>query len=588
MVDGKRINYGDIGVAGKDPLAGAGGMGVMSIGGAGAVQKKPGVGVPSIGELGPGLDMPDEKALSIDAPVSTNPVDITKSVPPVGAGFAEVDGKRIEYGDTGVAGKDPLAGAGGIGVMSIGGAGAVQKNPGVGVPSIGELGPGPDMPGGKALSIDATVSTNPVNITQSVPPVGAGFAEVDGKRIEYGDIGVAGKDPLAGAGGIGVMSIGGAGAPQKKPGVGVLSIGELGPGPDMPGGKALSIDAPLNISSAGLAKPTPSTGDAGTGTVGKGPVSDAEYREQVAQAVRVNAANGFAPTLEQIKTLGISNADVVNILSANNKKGQFDKQIVAMQTQQGVDQTGKKLENESKALTDDLEYKRSLLSIDTPLKTAQARNFQAEAEYRDWLRTPEGARQAGKELPADARMVGYLVDNGIAKDPKQAWSMLKTAKTDPVGVVSSLVGDMESRQQKLGILPTDPRYKDRDTMISEASDLVKRVQGQTLGEERGQPASKPKRNVAPLRDFFGRNSKRPMNELIVSAQRQGWNDEEIREVQRSGGQAPSSSQPQPTRSPTAAAKATLSGNGIVFQGKSYPLNPDGTVTIDGRKFRVQQ
>jgi len=35
------------------------------------------------------------------------------------------------------------------------------------------------------------------------------------------------------------------------------------------------------------------------------------------------------------------------------------------------------------------------------------------------------------------------------------------------------------------------------------------------------------------------------------------------------------------------AKAILSGNAVVVNGQSHPLNPDGTVTIGGRKYRVQ-
>jgi hypothetical protein len=32
----------------------------------------------------------------------------------------------------------------------------------------------------------------------------------------------------------------------------------------------------------------------------------------------------------------------------------------------------------------------------------------------------------------------------------------------------------------------------------------------------------------------------------------------------------------------------ISGNIVKYQGKTYSLNPDGTVTIDGRKYRVRQ
>lgn len=39
--------------------------------------------------------------------------------------------------------------------------------------------------------------------------------------------------------------------------------------------------------------------------------------------------------------------------------------------------------------------------------------------------------------------------------------------------------------------------------------------------------------------------------------------------------------------PQQPSKAMLSGNAVVVNGQSHPLNPDGTVSIDGRKYRVQ-
>lgn len=40
--------------------------------------------------------------------------------------------------------------------------------------------------------------------------------------------------------------------------------------------------------------------------------------------------------------------------------------------------------------------------------------------------------------------------------------------------------------------------------------------------------------------------------------------------------------------PSSANAATLSGNNVVVNGKAYPLNPDGTVSIDGKKFKVNK
>jgi hypothetical protein len=43
----------------------------------------------------------------------------------------------------------------------------------------------------------------------------------------------------------------------------------------------------------------------------------------------------------------------------------------------------------------------------------------------------------------------------------------------------------------------------------------------------------------------------------------------------------------PAQTQQQAGKAFLTGNQVTVNGQSYPLNPDGTVTISGRKYRVQ-
>ena len=62
--------------------------------------------------------------------------------------------------------------------------------------------------------------------------------------------------------------------------------------------------------------------------------SQATYRDQVADAVRQNAANGTAPTAEQRKTLGMSSGDVASLLAANNAGGRFTHNIATETTLQ--------------------------------------------------------------------------------------------------------------------------------------------------------------------------------------------------------------------------------------------------------------
>ena len=62
--------------------------------------------------------------------------------------------------------------------------------------------------------------------------------------------------------------------------------------------------------------------------------SRATYHDQVADAVRRNAANGMAPTAEQRKTLGMSSGDVASLLAANNEGGRFTHNIATETTLQ--------------------------------------------------------------------------------------------------------------------------------------------------------------------------------------------------------------------------------------------------------------
>jgi hypothetical protein len=60
---------------------------------------------------------------------------------------------------------------------------------------------------------------------------------------------------------------------------------------------------------------------------------DAKYKDEVAAATRINANNGLAPTNEQIKTLGLTTDQHMNLLNVGNKDGRFDKQIATLVTQ---------------------------------------------------------------------------------------------------------------------------------------------------------------------------------------------------------------------------------------------------------------
>ncbi len=100
-------------------------------------------------------------------------------------------------------------------------------------------------------------------------------------------------------------------------------------------------------------------------------------------------------------------------------------------------------------------------------------------ELQDFTAKKGGAGQ----MPADAKMVDYMVRNKIAKNKKQAYKMVQMSKSDPVKLVSDMVSKAEKAQSDAYIEPGDPGYKDRQTMISDAQQMVQGIRRQFIGEE---------------------------------------------------------------------------------------------------------
>jgi hypothetical protein len=108
------------------------------------------------------------------------------------------------------------------------------------------------------------------------------------------------------------------------------------------------------------------------------PAADAKFRSEVEQAVRVNAANGMAPTTEQMKILGMRGADLVTLLGAHNKDGRYDKQIGDVFKNEFLENARGKL---------DLE--RMALPIEADVKGAQGDYYRAHAKQLLTMSDPD-------------------------------------------------------------------------------------------------------------------------------------------------------------------------------------------------------
>lgn len=100
-------------------------------------------------------------------------------------------------------------------------------------------------------------------------------------------------------------------------------------------------------------------------------------------------------------------------------------------------------------------------------------------ELQDFTAKKGGAGQ----MPADAKMVDYMVANKIAKNKKQAYKMVQMSKSDPVKLVSDMVTRAEKAQSDADIRVGEPGYKDRQTMISDAQQMVQGIRREFIGEE---------------------------------------------------------------------------------------------------------
>jgi hypothetical protein len=97
-------------------------------------------------------------------------------------------------------------------------------------------------------------------------------------------------------------------------------------------------------------------------------------------------------------------------------------------------------------------------------------------------------------------------------------------------MIVNLVTDAEKRQE--GLQQTDPNYKDRPTLIKEATELVNGVHAVVSGDPQPAAQQTAQRDTSSLREFFSRPlSGGPSAERIASAQAKGWSDSEIRAAQ---------------------------------------------------------
>lgn len=115
-------------------------------------------------------------------------------------------------------------------------------------------------------------------------------------------------------------------------------------------------------------------------------------------------------------------------------------------------------------------------SIQLDLKAKKANinqsNAAAESSRASAAKTKSEATGGGDKLPADAKMMNYLIANGVAKSQKEAFEMIN--KTDENGLII---------KSAMEVLSKDP-YADVGQAIANAKSVVKGVRNSTVSPEK--------------------------------------------------------------------------------------------------------
>lgn len=129
--------------------------------------------------------------------------------------------------------------------------------------------------------------------------------------------------------------------------------------------------------------------------------ADARYKDEVAKAVKANAIFGNAPDASQIREIGMSNADVTNLLAANNRNGQFTNTIASRLAQQKTDADTVKSIADANESNVKAGLAPKLADSTINLQGAQAKDALSQSKLREAQSTPEWQRASRAKTIAD-------------------------------------------------------------------------------------------------------------------------------------------------------------------------------------------
>lgn len=252
------------------------------------------------------------------------------------------------------------------------------------------------------------------------------------------------------------------------------------------------------------------------------PAANAKYADEVQKAMRVNAASGIAPTSDQIKTTGMSNADVVNLLSGNNSNGQFSKGIEAIQTQQGMDAAMAKSKADSDMARASIGIRQQGIDIQNKSLDVRKENADSQIAYRKTL--DEAKKNMG--------------NGGMSKlDPQARKDLAKqyaeTGKMPPLGMGAAAAADREAILGEWSSMMHSSGGTVEDQVLKQSA--LKASQGElnTLQKQRGTVMAFAKTAdsnldlVSKLSDTVSRSGAPMLNKWILAGKRSVAGDPEV-------------------------------------------------------------
>ena len=186
----------------------------------------------------------------------------------------------------------------------------------------------------------------------------------------------------------------------------------------------------------------------------------------------------FLPVKDIVQRMAIERALITGLRAQRAKYG--DKEVLARMNAL-ADRAHTEGREDKKAISDITEKQK-----DREARDKQNRDDNATSKANAKLSSDTAIKVAGmpartsvdgaNHLPAEAKLVEWMVANGIAPDKKTAYGLARQSKDNPKEMVLKLAHDaIKSRDASPYVRPGDPGYKTDEEIITSSQALVSKL-----------------------------------------------------------------------------------------------------------------